>query len=192
MSSDTTKDVTINIKEKENKNKDKINKEEGKNMTKKKILDSLSTSLGSIYFGKSYILMKRHGVDAVLNDVLVSKILIIGKLMVIVLSSFVSYMIMTVTAKIDNTVNIMMHVVVAYTVSETVFSAVTSVLTSAISTLFVGICNDLKCLKMSQPEFYDEIAKMNPTLIIGVNEEVSEYVDVGIKKTHNILEDLIR
>ncbi|OUM66918.1 hypothetical protein PIROE2DRAFT_59089 [Piromyces sp. E2] len=140
---------------------------------------------------ESFLLMHKHGVDAVLNDVLVSRVMIVGKLTVIAISSFVTYQIITVAAKIENTTDILMHVVVAFSVSETVFSAVSSVLKSAVSTLFVGICNDIKSLKMTQPEFCDEIAKKNPKLIFGANESVSDYVDVGIAKVHNILDDLV-
>jgi len=82
---------------------------------------------------ESFKLMTKHGIDAVLNDVLVSRVLIVGKLTVIFVSSVSAYYMCKFAAKVDNSTDIMMHVVVAFTVSETVFSAVSSVLQSASS-----------------------------------------------------------
>ncbi|OUM66894.1 hypothetical protein PIROE2DRAFT_30193, partial [Piromyces sp. E2] len=90
-------------------------------------------------YKESYLLIYRHGVDAIYDKVLILKKMINGKYTVIMLSFFITYIVTVVIGNNNDTIDIIMHIVTAFIISDTVFLAFSSVLTSAVSTLFLGI-----------------------------------------------------
>ncbi|KAG4107811.1 plasma-membrane choline transporter-domain-containing protein [Neocallimastix lanati (nom. inval.)] len=141
---------------------------------------------------ESFKLMCRYGMDAILNDILISRVLIVAKLAVIFFSCISVYVLCSLAEKIDSTIEILVHIVVVFCASNTVFSATQSVIQSGVSTLFVCICADVEVLRFTQKDFYSEITKIQPALAFEANENLASYVDKSITKTKNFLEDLLK
>jgi len=106
-------------------------------------------------------LIKSNGVDAILNDLLISKVLSIGKLVVGLVAGGVTALLGYITG-VHEAILLVYEGLLAFFIAYFIFSIVSKVIDSCVVTMFVCICEDSEAIKYSRPELYNKIKETYP------------------------------
>jgi len=120
-------------------------------------------------------MMKARGIDAIINDLLIDNILVMGSLFVAFLTAFLSYLYLKYTNPAYNLAGGFYIPIIAFgfliglqMVSPTLLltnrqmNIAVVAITSGTATLFVAIAEDPDTLKKNFPELYQVIARRYP------------------------------
>ncbi|OUM70399.1 hypothetical protein PIROE2DRAFT_1562 [Piromyces sp. E2] len=138
----------------------------------------------------SFELLNKYGIHAILNDIIISRFLSIGKIFVIVLSCsniFIINLYININNKTDDLsswwnyienldydeiIEQFVYVGIAYAACNSIFSAISSVIKSGVNSLFVGIYSELfdESKKVFYQSDYDTDNNLNQSFFDNKNE----------------------
>ncbi|ORX46163.1 DUF580-domain-containing protein [Piromyces finnis] len=124
-------------------------------------------------YGKSYCqaakdtweLCKSYGIDAVINDSLISNVLSIGSLTIGCLSAVIVIVIGFILG-ISNAISFIIYGIIAFLMGCMIFSVVAQVINSGVATTFVCLCEDPETLRYTKPELWEKIKDTYPSVLI--------------------------
>ncbi|CAN6606049.1 protein Pns1p [Trichomonascus vanleenenianus] len=123
-------------------------------------------------YGKSYLnsardtwqLLKHRGIDALVNDSLISNVLNFGSLFVGYTTALLAYLYLKLTRLSYNSSSGFYPIVVAYAflIGTQIGNLATVTIHSGVSTFFVALAKDPEVFRMSYPDIYEEIVRVYP------------------------------
>ncbi|OMH78661.1 Protein PNS1 [Zancudomyces culisetae] len=115
-------------------------------------------------------LVKSKGIDALVNDILINNLVIMGSLvtgLVCGVLSYVAILIFESSAK-SNTGFVVATIAAGFVVGFSIFLIIYGVLESGSSTVFVCLCEDPYSLARTKPELFNAIASTYPDVVQGL------------------------
>ncbi|KAL3898090.1 MAG: hypothetical protein SGCHY_002969 [Lobulomycetales sp.] len=111
----------------------------------------------------TWALVKRRGVDAIINDNLIGIVILMGSVFIGLICGGISYGYYVASSiPKDNAVIPIVIVVLSALIGAAEFAILGEVIESGVATTFVCLCEDPAVLRESKPELYDKIVQVYP------------------------------
>ncbi|KAJ3291793.1 putative choline transporter, neither null mutation nor overexpression affects choline transport [Borealophlyctis nickersoniae] len=111
----------------------------------------------------TWTLVKTRGIDAIINDSLISNVLSIGGLLIGLITGFIGYLYVHFSKDItQDTGHYIIIVLISFFIGFSEFSILSDVIDSGAATTFVCLAEDPEALRRTKPELYEAIRQVYP------------------------------
>lgn len=119
---------------------------------------------------RTWTMIQDRGVEAMINDSLISNVLFMGTLLVGILSSLLGYLYLIIAKPAYNATGNFTPLImlICFIIGMSMFSTIATVITSGVSTTFVCLAEDPEALRRVNPELYETIRQTWPQVVQGI------------------------
>ena len=117
----------------------------------------------------TWTLLKQRGLDVIINEILIDKVLFLGTMFVGILGFVIPLIIYTIAGEGGNGPWMWLWAIVCCFLGAFIFQNVGTVVNAGIATTFVCLAEDPEALRHSNPEFYDLLVQRYPQVAVGLH-----------------------
>ncbi|KAG5438155.1 hypothetical protein PCANB_003006 [Pneumocystis canis] len=113
----------------------------------------------ALYGKNTWMMFKRNGIDALINDCLIDNVLSFGSLFISCISAFLCFLYVRFTEPQYNSFGsyTIMIIIVSFFISFQICNTVIIAIRSGVATLFVGVSEDREVLRRNFPALYSQM-----------------------------------
>jgi hypothetical protein len=118
----------------------------------------------------TWTMIKDRGIEAIINDNLISNVLFMGSLLIGIVTAVIAYIYVAAArpSLTADTATLVMLLIIAGLIGLTMMSVVSGVIESGVATTFVALGEDPQTLARNQPVLFEKIRQTWPEVVVGV------------------------